>query len=331
MSDAAKLLAREWERLGSTARRRDRAERIERFLKTMLRRGSSAAEGELERLPSARGFNGRLEIMSFADLLQTIRHHTLRGRLEVSGCDEGFAFYVDGGRLDDIEWLEGRGDAALLDALLEADHVEESTCRRLEARLQETPAAPLEMQLRTEEIVSREALREARRLRAEWALEQAFELERGNFAFIPLLPDEGGQAWPVDGLSIDLDPFVLAWYRRFDSLESWPELSEGAEFMTVEDRTNRIDDARLTELEAQLLEACMDLQTLDQLERRFADDRSIEPVVRRLVVVGLLSRVGDVSAEPVETVPGGDEGVSEVDDDEEAPHVPDPTGHDATP
>ncbi len=296
IAEGARLLAEHWDRLGLTARRDDRADRIERVLTTLLRRGRKAARGELDRLPPSRGFSGRLEMLSFTELLRIVRRHSLRGRLEVSSRDEELVFYIDAGQLDEVEDLHGRGDLELLDGLLESGELERSTHRRLRDDLEEAPGPPLEMRLRTEELVSREGLEEARCHRAERILRRALELEHGNFAFIRIRTSKGGQAWPVEPLALGRDSLLLEWWRETGWSDQMESLPRRTELMTVEDRARRLDSDRLTPLESEVLDICLDLQTLGQLERRYENDDVVE-AIHRLECVGLLARVGEAPTE----------------------------------
>jgi hypothetical protein len=235
---ASRLLADAWGDIGQSARPGDRAEHIRKVLRAALADGLAAATAEIERIPAAPGFSGTLASMSLAALLATVRDRGLRGRVELSIGAEDFVLYLDAQALDEIENLSGNDDALLLDILAKMGCLSQAAYAELQRSLSDEMAPPLQMQLRepgrsgyslrdsqTQDtgaragaVVDADDLREARRLRARQLFKKIRQAERsaaraGNFAFMEVVPD-GGHAWPVDALGLNVDELLKSAMRE---------------------------------------------------------------------------------------------------------------------
>lgn len=291
LTELADLLAHSWDRLGLAARWEDRAERLARTFDALVGRGLEAAEEELERIPPANGFSGDLEIFSVFDILTNLRDQELRGRLEVSSKSGGYVVYVDGPTLVGIDDLEGRSEAMLLDCLQEAGMLGDATYERLRATLEESVAAPLQMRLRTEEIVTDEQLLEARRIRAKWVLKEVLSTVAGTFAFVAG-GDDAGQPWPVNELGLALDDLLLELMR--ERAFEWPSVTLEPEMVmaTAEASDASFDEAITTDLERSVLSRAAGSVRLGALESELdVPPEAVRSAVERLVGLGALERV----------------------------------------
>jgi hypothetical protein len=207
IESVAKLLANSWGRIGLAARPRDRADHMRRVLRAIFSDGLSAAAAEVERIPGSRGFSGDLSSLDLEALLNTVRDRQLRGRLELSVGDDDYVLYLNGGGLDDIENLSGDDDALLLEILLEQGRIAHEVYERLAQSLNDELGAPILMQLREDQLVGADDLAHARRERAVRLIRRLSEARGGRFAFMDV--DKGsGHAWPVDGISANVDALL---------------------------------------------------------------------------------------------------------------------------
>jgi hypothetical protein len=208
LSMASELVARHWNAVSLAARPADRAERIERVMLAALRDGPSAAEDELRRIPVQDGFSGSLGSWALRDVLMVLIFRRLRGRLEVSIDQNDYVLFIDRGRLDDIENLAGDNDQMLLDTLLESGAIDDETHRTLAAELDQELSAPLQMKLRSSDLVDAEALQDAKRDRARRLFADLVASgDSGWFAFMQV-GDETGHSWPVNPLELELDELM---------------------------------------------------------------------------------------------------------------------------
>jgi len=201
LAELASLVANSWDRIGLTARWEDRAERLERTFDALIEEGVSGASDELERVPPAHGFSGTIDVFPSFELIESIRTRDLLGRLEISSESGGFVLYFDGARLVGVDDLEGRSEAMLLDCLHEADSIDEQVHEEMRNTLEDSLAAPLEMRLRSDNVITDSQLIDARRTRAKWVVKEVLGAQSGTFAFIHG-NDESGQPWPVNELGL---------------------------------------------------------------------------------------------------------------------------------
>lgn len=290
LSELAELLANSWDRVGLAARWEDRAERLARTFDALVGRGLQAAEEELERIPPSNGFSGDLEIFPVFDILTSLRDQGLRGRLEISSKSGGYVVYVDGPTVVGIDDLEGRSEAMLLDCLQEAGMLGERTYDRLQATLEDSMAAPLQMRLRTEEIVTDDELMEGRRIRAKWVLKEVLSAVAGTFAFVAG-GDDAGQPWPVDELGLSLDNLLLDLMR--ERAFEWPAVSlESQTIVATVAADSSFGDEELTDLERSILgEAAGSIRVGDLEAELDVPPEAVRSAVERLVGVGVLEKV----------------------------------------
>ncbi len=289
--ELATRLANSWDRIGLTARWEDRAERLTRTFEALVDRGLSGATEELERVPPAHGFSGTIEIFPTFQLIGVIVARNFLGRLEISNQAGGYVVYFDGPRLVGVDDLEGRSDAMLLDCLRETEEIDEGAYRRLQRTLDESLTTPLEMRLRTEEVVTDAALEAARRTRAKWVLKEVMRMDRGTFAFIGG-GDESGQPWPGNELNVRVDGLVLELLREGACGVDVVEVRGGATFVAVSEMMEAVGDRQLDDLETKLLANCGTPRSLEALEKTLdAAADQVAEALQRLEAVGLLQRV----------------------------------------
>jgi hypothetical protein len=289
--ELATRLANSWDRLGLTARWEDRAERLTRIFEALVERGLSGASRELERVPPAHGFSGTLEVFPPFQFIEVIVARNFLGRLEISNQAGGYVLYFDGPRLVGVDDLEGRSDAMLLDCLRQTEELDEESYQRLLGRVDESMTTPLEMRLRTEEIVTEAALDAARRTRAKWVLKEVMRMDRGTFAFIGG-GDESGQPWPVNELNIHVDGLALELLREGSCEVDFPEVRGGATFVAVSEMMEAVDDRHLVELERKILANFGTPGSLGFLEETLeVSSRELVEALQRLAAVGLLQQI----------------------------------------
>ncbi len=299
--ELATRLANSWDRIGLTARWEDRAERLTRTFEALVERGLSGASRELERVPPAHGFSGTIEIFPTFQLIDVIVARNLLGRLEISNQEGGYVLYFDGLQLVGVDDLEGRSDAMLLDCLRETEELDADAYRRLRRRLNESLTTPLEMRLRTEEIVTDAALEAARRTRAKWVLKEVMRMDRGTFAFIGG-GAESGQPWPGNELDVHIDGLALELLREGSCDVDVAEVRGGATFVAVSDLMERSGDEQIVEFERKLLAACRSPRSLEGLEQTLdTPTDEIADALQRLEAVGLLQQVSRGGADADET------------------------------
>lgn len=242
---AAAILANAWSQIGSSARRGDRREHIEKILRALFTQGLEAGEAQVRRIPAAPSFSGSLAVLSLVDLLATIRDRALRGRLELAIGTEYFVLYLDAQALDELENLTGNDEQLLLDILAQMGCLVRADYDRLAQSLTDPLAPPLRMQLRERRaasssretpqtpvgepraLVDADDLREARRLRTLHLFKKIRRAERsvalpGAFAFMEILPD-GGHSWPFDALGLNVDELLKAARREDSTVEKRPD------------------------------------------------------------------------------------------------------------
>lgn len=288
LSEMAGLLAESWGRLGLTARWEDRTERLKRIFSALVEGGLGQASEELERIPPAHGFTGALEVFPPLDLVRLIRRRGFLGRLEISNESDGYVLYFDANRLVGIDDLEGRSEAMLLDCLRESASVDDELYRELRNTVEDSLAAPLEMRLRTEQLVTEEQLLDARRTRAKRVVEEVLNATTGNFAFIHG-GDESGQPWPVNELGLSVDVLLLELLRNGD-VESTTASEKSAEaFVTAGDRLGDEQQTALALVEREILDVCRNPASRDDIVREIGGDPAeVEGAVERLRAVGFL-------------------------------------------
>ncbi len=294
ITGTARMLAESWDRLGLAVRTEDRADRIERILFALFKDGLQGAASALSRIPRASGLSGSLDVLGLIDVLHLLRERRLRGRLELCVGEQSFVLYIDGGILEDIESLGGSTDAVLLRILREQAAIDEATFQRLSALDEDEDGlgAPLEMRLRIEQLVDDADLRAARRLRARELFGGLFQERRGNYAFIEIREDSG-QAWPIEGLRLNIDEMLLRLLRegqlRVDVREtsrSW-NAEKGLIFDPV--RAASVRSSALADSERELLLFFQAGETIGEARRHFGNaGEDVERIVDRLVRVELL-------------------------------------------
>lgn len=286
----ARMLAESWDRLGLAARTEDRADRLERILFALFKDGLQGAASALSRIPSANGFSGNLQVLGLLELLHMLRERALRGRLELCVGDQVFVLYIDGGTLEDIESLGGSTDAILLRILHEQAAIDDVTFARLSVvdDGDDGLAAPLEMRLRIEKLVDDADLRAARRLRARELFGGLFGERRGNYAFIQTL--EGSkQAWPSDGLRLNIDEMMLRLLRNDQVVAETLELDLEAGFILDPVRAGSIRASALTDSERELLLFFQAGETIGDARKQFGNaGEDVAQVLSRLIRIELL-------------------------------------------
>lgn len=297
LTELADLLGESWGRLGLTARWEDRAERLHRILSALLDGGIERAANELDRIPPADGFSGSLRLFPPFELVRLVRRRGFRGRLEISNDSGGYVLYFDGNRLVGVDDLEGRSEAMLLDCLRESGAVDEELYRELRKTVEESLAAPLQMRLRTEQLVTDEQLLDARRTRAKWVVKQVVNTTTGTFAFIHG-GDDAGQPWPVDELGLSIDILLLELLRNGDNEWKSDSLGEPDAFVAAGHRLGTEQQMALALVERDVLHVCSTPATEDRIVREVGGEpEAIESAVRRLRAIGFLQP----TTEPEET------------------------------
>jgi hypothetical protein len=207
IDEGAQILATSWSRIGLVARPRDRANHIRGVLRAIFSDGAVAAADEIERIPGASGFSGDLGTLQLADILATTRARQLRGRLELSVGTDDFVLYLDGDRLIDLDNISGNDDRLLLDILLDEGMIAHQIYEEFGDSLGDELSAPIQMQLRQEDLVTPQDLVDAREKRVRRVCAELISCRQGTFAFVSV--EQGaGQAWPVDDLSINIDQLL---------------------------------------------------------------------------------------------------------------------------
>lgn len=292
LAELATLVANSWNRIGLTARWEDRAERLERTFEALLDDGVSGASDELERVPPAHGFSGTIDVFPTFDLVDLIRSRGLLGRLEVSNESGGFVLYFDGPRLVGVDDLEGRSESMLLDCLRQAESVDDQVYDEMRRSLDDSLAAPLEMRLRSDNLVTDSQLLDARRTRAKWVLKEILGTHTGNFAFVHG-NDESGQPWPVNELGLQVDLLALELVRE-GAIES-PVVDYGLKttFVTVRERMREVGDELLAPVEKDVLDYCIQPAAVRELTDVLeAPEPEVQAAIERLEAVGFLTKLG---------------------------------------
>jgi hypothetical protein len=295
----ARMLAEAWGRIGQSARVEDRFDRLNRVLHALFERGLDGAGEELRRIPQSEGFNGSLRAISIVGLFRTIRDRRLRGRLEVSTQEQGYVLYLDGGTLSDIDALMGDSEQMLLQILREHGALSEAVYQDLLAAHSDPNqlAAPVEMRLRMEGLVSDAALSQARQLRAREIFKRVCRARSGSFAFIEVFRGDA-HAWPVHDLRISVDELLLDLLREEGSMEMG--VSEATSLTRLAPDANMLAQIRrqsLTSQERELLRFFEQGATPDAARLKLAHlGADVDAIIRRLKKMELLQRVDETSA-----------------------------------
>jgi hypothetical protein len=301
----ARMLAEAWGRIGQSARVEDRFDRLSRVLHALFERGLDGAGEELRRIPHSEGFNGSLRAISIVGLLRTIRDRKLRGRLEVSTQEQGYVLYLDGGTLSDIDALMGDSEQMLLQILREHGALSEVVYQDLMAAHADPNqlAAPVEMRLRMEGLVSDAALSQARQLRAREIFKRVCRARSGSFAFIEIFRGDA-HAWPVHDLRVSVDELLLDLLREEGSMETG--VSEATSLTRLAPDANMLAQIRrqaLTPQEREMLRFFEQGATPDAARLQLGHlGGELDAIIRRLKKAELLQRVDDTSA----LVPSGE-------------------------
>jgi hypothetical protein len=288
LSELAGLLAQSWGRLGLTARWEDRSERLERIFSALVEGGLGQASEELERIPPAHGFTGSLDLFPPLELVQLIRRRKITGRLEISNESGEFVLYFDGNQLIGIDDLEGRSETMLLECLRESASVDNELYRELQNTVEDSLAAPLEMRLRSDQLVTEEQLLDARRRRAKQVVREVLDAISGNFAFIHG-GDASGQPWPVNELGLSVDVLSLELLRNGDIEPTGRSDESAGAFVTAGDRLGDEQQTALALVEREILDVCRTPASRDDIGREVGGDpEEVEAGVERLCAVGFL-------------------------------------------
>lgn len=288
----ASLVAEHWDRLGLTARPTDRADRLQRVLRAMLRDGLDGVLDELKRIPPVSGFSGRLETMPVVDLLHTIRDRGLRGRLEVGLDGHSFVLYIERTTLQGIDSLGENTAGLLIDFLRQTGALDERTHRHYEQLLSELSGEPLEMKMRRDGAVDNHQLMEAKKERAKYLLAKMCRGQHGTFAFIEL-PLDSGHSWPTKELKLDVDALLLELLRKEAIDDGQRKVITRSNLVIDAERASRLGKEALTEREQQMLEFFEEGRTIESARKAWPDsEESVERVVRRLQRLELLRRLG---------------------------------------
>ena len=293
LAELASLIANSWNRIGLTARWEDRAERLERSFEALLDGGLSGASDELERVPPAHGFSGTIDVFPAFELIDIIRSRELLGRLEISNETGGYVLYFDGPRLVGVDDLEGRSEAMLLDCLRQAESVDDPTYEKLRRTLDESLASPLEMRLRTEQVVTDSQLLDARRTRAKWVVKEVLGARTGTFAFIHG-NDESGQPWPVNELGLQVDMLAFELIREGAIDVPVVDYDRKTTFVTIRERLDGLADELLTPIEMDVLDYCVQPSSVGELlDVLQADEPELRAALERLEAVGFVVKLGE--------------------------------------
>lgn len=316
----ASLVAEHWDRLGLTARPADRADRLQRILGAMMRKGMDGVLEELRRIPPVEGFSGRLETVPVLDLLHTVRDRRLRGRLEVGFDDHSYVVYIEETTLQKIESLGENDDGLLIEILRDQKALEDADYRRYRQLVGELRGESLELKLQRDEAIVETRLQEAKRERALRLLTRMCRTDAGTFAFIEV-PRDGGQTWPVHGLDLDIDG-LLAEILRDEPIEDG-EPAPDRRLVTDERRRRTVGADTLTEAESRVLGAFDEGTTVDRVCRAVDESEEfVRRAVRRFERLELLheadrSDTGPVGGETERSggsAKGGDEPFSEAEE-----------------
>ncbi len=295
------LLAEHWDRLGLTARPSDRADRLQRVLTAMWRDGMDGLLEELKRIPAAQGFAGRLETLPLVDLFHTLRDRGLRGRLEIGLAGHSFVLYIDRGVLEDIESLGENTDHLLLKSLHKSGALDDGAYGEYRDHMAAADGEPVELRLRSDGVVSDDALMEARKTRAKRLLRIVCNGKRGTFAFIET-PEGSGQAWPTQGLGLNIDRLVLEVMRE-SSLEPDRRPADSRTNLVINPRrAGALEPEDLTDTERQALELFEQATSVKSAREQIeSSEEPVDRVVERLRRLELLQRLGeDRPAPPLE-------------------------------
>ena len=293
LSELATLLAESWNRIGLTARWEDRAERLKRTFDALLDGGLSRASDELERVPPAHGLSGTLQVFPSWQLIRLIRERELIGRLEISNESGGFVLYFDSASVVGVDDLQGRSEAMLLDCLREIESVDEEAYRDLSETLEDSFAAPLEMRLRSDGIVTESQLLEAREARAKWVMKEVLAANVGTFAFIHG-NDESGQPWPVNELDLNIDVVMLDLVREGKVDHVGDEIIDETLWVTIPKRLEAADPSDFTVTELSILDLCVEPTYFeDVVESLEGSEDELRSDLEKLESVGFIERLAD--------------------------------------
>lgn len=306
----ASLIAEHWDRLGLTARPADRADRLQRILAAMLRNGIDGVLDVLRRVPPVTGFSGCLETIPVVELLHTIRDRRLRGRLEVGFGGHSFVVYIDETRIDGIDSLGETTDRLFVKILRDQGALDETTYHRYRKMAGEYHGESLEMKLRQDAAIDKQALLQARKQRARYLLAKMCRGEQGTFAFIEM-SRESGQSWPTQPLKLNVDALLLEIFRDEASDEEGASGSIlGAELVMDTERAARLGPDALTKAERQTLDFFERGGNIDSARKSLPPaEEPVGQVVRRLERLELLRRLGKGAGEersPAQAPPADD-------------------------
>ncbi len=288
----ASLVAEHWDQLGLTARPTDRAERLQRVLTAMLRQGLDGVLDELKRIPPVSGFSGCLQSMPVVDLLHTIRDRRLRGRLEVGLDGHSFVLYIDRTTLQGIDSLGENTAGLLIEFLRKNGALDDHNHRHYRQLVTELSGEPLEMKLRRDGVVDDSDLMEAKTARAKYLLGKMCQGKHGTFAFIDV-PRDGGQAWPTQGLNLNVDALLLELYRKGTLATDQSGPVTRSDLVIDIERASQLAPETLTESERRLLAFFEDGQSIEDARDLLGDtDESVDQVIQRLKRLELLRRLG---------------------------------------
>ena len=309
----ASLVAEHWDRLGLTARPTDRADRLQRVLTAMLKRGMDGVLDELKRIPPVTGFSGCLETMPVVDLLHTIRDRRLRGRLEIGLDGHSFVLYVDGVTLQGIDSLGENTDGLLVESLNQLGAFDDQTYRHYQKLVAELSGEPLEMKLRRDGIVDDGQLLEAKQERAKQLLAKMCRGEYGTFAFIEVR-QQSGQVWPTQRLQLNVDALLLELLRKGRLEEAGAKPITRSHLVLDADRASRLGSEALTETEREMLDFFEEGQSIDSAREMLGDvEEPVERIVHRLKRLELLRRLGENSESEDESSTSSSEPVVQAD------------------